>query len=548
MREFAELKKLVDDGIVDDVESFLYDLAECVGALPKKLEVVDALAADLFQDAGEMRRRFEAHVDALATAKSRGTPPPPRGEVAPPQFTLNKDGGIKTTDPHNVREVLRVEGVSLAFDKFTGKKTVSGLRPDLNGQYTDAATRTVRFLCRDRHGFWPNPDATVSACDEVAALNAFDSLDDYFNALLPHDGVARVDSFFEDYARAGEENDAEVLPLLREYSRCFFLGAVARARDPGHKVDLVPVLEGAQGVGKSSLFRLLTPDESWFSDAITARDKSKDILEKTPGKWICEIPEFAGIRHAEVETLKATLTTVNDECRLAYGREATSRARRFVFGITTNRDEYLKDPTGNRRFGPLRVGAVDLAGVAAVRDLLWAEALARWNAGERPAMRADFYDAHAAHVGGRFEGSEVDDALHVFADKGGKVACLEVYKALGVDLDAPRQRRVAEALKALGWRKVRNGAGGRRFERAPLDWIRGAKNGDWTDARGAARTLPWLKVSPGAVGLDVTGATAAPLNVRPDGLEGVAPVDKGAPHKGPRGLRAMDRDAADAAE
>jgi predicted P-loop ATPase len=152
---------------------------------------------------------------------------------------------------------------------------------------------------------------------------------------------------------------------------------VRRAKEPGCKFDIMPVLEGPQGCGKSSLLATLAGLGENFTDVpILGRD-TKVVAETVSGKWVVEISELAGLRRSEVEDVKALISRTDDRARLAYARFLESHPRRCVFVGTTNAREYLADDTGNRRFVPVRVGTIDLEALKRDRDQLFAEAVLR---------------------------------------------------------------------------------------------------------------------------------------------------------------------------
>ena len=190
---------------------------------------------------------------------------------------------------------------------------------------------------------------------------------------LAWDGVVRSESWLGDHC--GAENT----PLIAEIGRCFLVGAVARVMQPGCKVDNVLILVGPQGIGKSRAFATLAGE--WFSDS--AIDfASKDAYQALPGVWIFELAELDSLRRSETSAVKAYITAQVDHYRPSYGRNTIDVPRQTVFVGTTNEAEFLRDPTGSRRFWPVAVTVIDLARLAAERDQLWAEARWRFERGE----------------------------------------------------------------------------------------------------------------------------------------------------------------------
>ena len=187
------------------------------------------------------------------------------------------------------------------------------------------------------------------------------------------------------------------------------IGAVARIRQPGCKLDTVPIIEGTQGLGKSSAARVLF--DPWFSDDL-ADLGSKDAAMQTQGAWLIEISELDAMSRGEVARIKAFVSRSTDRFRPPYGARVIESPRSCVFWGTTNSDAYLKDETGGRRFWPLKAGRIDIAGLAKARDQLWAEADRLFAAGAAwwivnpEAMRI----AEGEQVA-RYQGDPWDDAI-----------------------------------------------------------------------------------------------------------------------------------------
>lgn len=209
----------------------------------------------------------------------------------------------------------------------------------------------------------------------------FSPLRDRINALPAWDGVERVDAIFIDYLSAPDN------PYVRAVTRASMIGAVKRAVDPGCKHDNVLVLNGAPGIGKSTLIAKLAGD--FFSDSLKLTDmKDKSAAEKLQGVWIMEIGEMQGSRKADIECVKGFVSCQVDRYRPSYGKVVEQFPRSAViWGTTNSTDGFLRDITGNRRFWPVQTPA---KGPKSIWDDLtedevnqiWAEALAAYKAGE----------------------------------------------------------------------------------------------------------------------------------------------------------------------
>ena len=219
------------------------------------------------------------------------------------------------------------------------------------------------------------------AVTKVADDRSYHPIREYLAALPAWDGIPRVDTLLIDYL--GADDNAYV----RAVTRKTLCAAISRVQKPGCKFDSMLVLNGPQGIGKSTLIARLAGE--WFSDSLSLNDtKDKTAAEKLQGYWILEIGELAGLRKAEVETLRSFLSRQNDIYRASFGKRATPHLRQCVFFGTTNAETgYLRDTTGNRRFWPVKTpGGKDKHSW----DLdeheisqIWAETLEYVNAGEK---------------------------------------------------------------------------------------------------------------------------------------------------------------------
>lgn len=211
-----------------------------------------------------------------------------------------------------------------------------------------------------------------------AALPQYDSAQAYLQNVPAWDHNPRLDTWLSDYAGCADSS------YVRAVARACLIAAVARAMRPGCKVDQVPVFEGDQGIGKSTLIQALCPHPTLFTvaDGALSLDNVR-LLHKLQGAWIVELGELSSLSSAAHEAEKAFITNEIDSYRPPYGRHVLERPRRFVLFGTTNRRDYLNDATGNRRWLPLSCMFCRPAELTKVRDQLWAEAYAAFVAGEQ---------------------------------------------------------------------------------------------------------------------------------------------------------------------
>lgn len=203
--------------------------------------------------------------------------------------------------------------------------------------------------------------------------NSFDALVAMLDTLPEWDGTPRKDTLLIECLGA-EDNE-----YTRAVTALLLRAAVARAYNPGCKYDYMVVLQGPQGIGKSTLLRKLARRDEFFVDDVK-NIGSKDAQELIQGRWFVEFAELAAFKGKQVETLKSFITSQTDSYRVPYAKRPVQLPRRCVLVGTTNLGEYLEDPTGNRRFMPVRCdgkGTRDIfaSNMATYVEQVWAEAL-----------------------------------------------------------------------------------------------------------------------------------------------------------------------------
>jgi len=291
-----------------------------------------------------------------------------------------KDGTLKKTSM-NVFNFFIVKDSpfvgALGYDEFNGQvKILSRLPwhepnmklPPGGLEWTD--TDSIRFrlwMSREK-----NLDVAVTLIDQAvldaAHLQILHPVKDFLRE-LKWDGTSRLETWLIDYAGADDNR------FVREASKKFLLQAVARVYTPGCKADHIIVLEGEQGVGKSSIVEIL--GGSWYGD-IVIDPHARDTVDAMRGKWFIELSEMEAIRRTDAQALKAFITRRVDRVRLAYGKRSVDLPRQCVMVGTINPDatsEYLTDTTGNRRMWPIYIKKVNFAGLQSIREQLFAEAV-----------------------------------------------------------------------------------------------------------------------------------------------------------------------------
>ena len=381
-------------------------------------------------------------------------PPPPDDDEWRYRLKEDRDGNI-TGCLANVHDVLlnRKEWAGvLGYDEFSQRVIKCGPTPYAghaeNNEWTSVDdTRTAIWMTHEMR-MTPTSATVLEAVEVVARLNPVHPVRAYLQGLPAWDGVARLDHWLCDFMHVEDS------PYVRLVARWFLLGMVKRVMEPGSKHDYCLVLEGDQGLKKSSALAVL--GGAWFAD--TDLDlHNKDAMSALQGVWLYEFQEMGSVARVEATKQKSFLSRREDKYRPVYGRRDIRVPRQLVFAGTTNEWCWNKDPTGGRRFWPVLVTAlVDAEGLALIRDQLFAEALAAWKAGEicypTPEQQKTLFDPEQL---AREAGDDLVDALYEWVHK--QVAPFSAAMAAmdGLKLDASKltrdfQTRLGIALRKLG--------------------------------------------------------------------------------------------------
>ena len=300
---------------------------------------------------------------------------------------LDKKGQIKNTLT-NIAIILRHDPnlQSIVFNQFKNMIDVIGQLPwrQVKPGWGDADLACAKMYFERIYGIWSPTKFKDALLGVVSSERVYHPVKEYLDG-LSWDGVERLDTLLIDYL------GAEDTPYVRAVTRKTLVAAVARIYEPGIKFDSILVLNGPQGIGKSTFFARL--GREWYSDSLAISDmKDKTAAEKLQGYWILELGELAGIRKMDVETVKSFVTRTDDKYRHAYGVNVESHPRSCVIVGSTNSDGgFLRDITGNRRFWPVRVlgdgkyKPWDLIDV----DQIWAEAIEWYRLGEELFLKGE---------------------------------------------------------------------------------------------------------------------------------------------------------------
>ena len=374
-----------------------------------------------------------------------------------------------------------------AYDEFSNRKIIIAKPPYKTGNPKFFKPRDLTdrdyihvMMWIERNWKRCNKQDVIDAINAACEAQVISPVKHYLQTLdTPADPLI-LNLWLEKYFGVVPSDAAERL-YIEQVSRKILIQAVARPCRAGCKADLVLVLEGGQGIGKSTGIRALCGVD-WFGDALPPMG-SKDASDYLRGKWIIELSEMAFQRKAEVEMQKAFISRQEERYRPAYGREEVVYQRRCVFIATTNRDDWALDETGNRRFVPVRATKVDVAGLKRDRDELWAAAVTAYNSGEQ----WWFTEEMAAYANGQTEQRQESDVwveqINIYLQTKNETtireAFSECFKQDGVARDITKQmeRRMTECLIKAGFERSGKYTSGNKRNQTRFVRLTGASDG-----------------------------------------------------------------------
>ena len=352
-------------------------------------------------------------------------------------------------------------GGVLAFNEFAFGTVALKLAPwgiVPRGEWTDHEDRLAAEWLQ-RQGILVSVEVASHAVQTAARDRSFHPVKTYLEG-LQWDGAERIDRWLTTYLGV---LDSEYLQAVG--SR-WLISAVARIFQPGAKADCCLILEGPQGICKSTALRTLAGE--YFTDEL-ADLGSKDAAMQTRGVWIIELSELDSLSHADVARIKAFISRTTDRFRPPYGMRLVESPRQCVFAGTVNHGSYLRDETGGRRFWPVSCGRIDIESLVRDRDQLWAEAKARFESGQVWWLESsDLVQLAADQQEERYEGDpweevigpwlvcKQDTSISEVLEK-----CINKPQALWTQTD---KIRAARCLRAQSWERYRDRQGSR------LEW------------------------------------------------------------------------------
>jgi len=419
-------------------------------------------SGDLGTNAGSLvivRDEIDLFEDEPQTPQVRELEP----EEDLPAFERDKTGRIKAIIGNLTKAVGRpdIVGVQIGQDGFRDEIMVAA--PGTN-QWRPLGDADYVWL-RERletgaNGFCPiSKEMIRDVVQAVAEKNKFDSAELWLNN-LPYDGGSRCETFLRDYF------GVEDTPYTRAVSLYMWTAMAGRVMEPGCKADMVPILVGDQGLGKSTAIGALVPSPEFFAE-VSFAEKDDDLSRKMRGKLVAEIGELRGLHTKELEAIKAFVTRTHEQWIPKYREFGTTFPRRLIFIGSTNKDQFLADETGHRRWLPVRVSQVAVDKVREVAPLCWAEARrlflaggVQWKAAQE--LAKEIHDEYA------FSDDWEEHVRKWIVDPifGDEVALPRAFvtttdalvEALGFDkrqIGRREEMRMAAVFRALGWERKR---------------------------------------------------------------------------------------------
>lgn len=384
-----------------------------------------------------------------------------------------KNGAARSTFRNAMLALMRL-GLQFSFNLFSYRKLAHGVPlQEYAGELSDDLCHKLRQMVIERFGFDPGKENVRDATHTLCLENPFHPICQYLDSLV-WDGIPRVDNWLPAYL------GAEPTVLNAAIGKIVLVAAVRRVREPGAKFDTIMVLESSQGGGKSTAIRILAGEDNFSDQEILSLD-SKAQMEALEGVWFYELAELEGIGRADIGKVKAFASRAIDQSRMAYGRFKERRPRQNVLIGTTNDDKYLRDPTGNRRFWPLKVDTIDLDGLERDRDQLWAEAALLETKGEGIVLPRELWPLAQAEQEARMEDDPWFDELALLdpdrcdlVSGNLRITSQKILTELiGLPLEHQKQfhtKRLAGLMRKLGWEaprplKMKDGSVVRAYQR-----------------------------------------------------------------------------------
>lgn len=347
----------------------------------KEADRKDSIRIQLANTGGESEQRFYSFAESLKSGKGermlqtktvfddgKGDPLVEVRALSSNIETILEEGAIAGVIPRFQYNTLK--GSYEITQGLNGHAVLAELK---NSHLQEIHIRVSRYF--DTHF---SKEVLRDTAETIAERNSYHPVREWLKSLT-WDGVPRIDDWL---IRATGCKDSLA---NREASRLIIIAMVSRAMNPGCLLRYMPILDGIQNIGKTSIWRELACRDDWF-DEVEIKSKEEETLQKLHGVWLAEVGELKGFRRAEASDLKALISRRKDRFRRPYARYATTEPRQFVIVGTSNEDLYLTDVTGNSRYLSVHCTKADYGLVRDLREQLFAEGMVAWGNGALPML------------------------------------------------------------------------------------------------------------------------------------------------------------------
>lgn len=360
-----------------------------------------------------------------------------------------------SSSPANDSFALSQLGYLFSYNTRTHEQMYS--RAGKTGPVNDRNIAYMRRRIREEFGYTPRKETIRDAIEMSAYARPFDPVLKYLKGLSKPTkaDLTAIKTWMIDYL------GAEDTPLNREIGIITLVAGVRRVRKPGCPYDLVPVLIGVQGCGKSRCVRIMARKPAWHADQEILHLRAQEQQEALSGIWIYELGELGGMDKASNEKVKAFVSRTRDRARPAFRHYKEDRRRSCIFIATTNQEEFLTDPSGNRRFIPIKVGKVRLKALAKAMDGLWAAAAKLEKEGRTIDLPKSLWGEAASVQAAAMEhdpwADELSDMQGEKVNGVWRISYAEIAGRLGLGRSALTRgiaKRITAIMVQLGWTKL----------------------------------------------------------------------------------------------
>ena len=365
-------------------------------------------------------------------------------------------------------ELLMVHGDELGgcfvLDEFCDRDTVVKPLPwedeaEFKVRRVSAMDITKLQIFMEKKGMKLSKGAMLDVMRSACASRKYNPAIEYLDSLV-WKGKPLLNNWLARYLGAKYQPSA----YLERIAACWWMAAVQRIYRPGTDFHHMIVLEGGQAAGKSSALKTIATfghdvQVAYFTDRITFDMIDKqDFAAYAAGHVVLEFQELSGLGKKDRNKVKQWITQNTDEYRRPFEPITTSFPRQFVLAGTTNESQYLTDPTGDRRFWPVRVGdTIDIEALKEDREQLWAEAVHRVKSGELYYIKPDdpVYELMQAEQSSRYLGDPWENTIEQYVSGYSSLSIEDIFNDL---LYIPKERwdrgsrqRISDVLTKLGW-------------------------------------------------------------------------------------------------